>query len=70
MGPKTVQHTFEQMCPLWYARGSLAFIQGDYDRAEQLMQDASSIPASRATLDEIARIRANKQQKVTKIELK
>lgn len=43
-----------------YARGSLAFLMEDYDKAEQLMNEAlPSIPEAQSTLDEIAHIRAN-----------
>lgn len=53
-----------------YARGALAFLKGDYDKAEQLMKQASAIPASRSTLDEIAKIRAHTKRTVTKMTLK
>ena len=43
-----------------YARGSLAFLMEDYDKAERLMNEAlPSIPEAQSTLDEIAHIRAN-----------
>lgn len=43
-----------------YARGSLAFLMEDYDKAEQLMNEAlPSIPEAQSTLDEITHIRAN-----------
>ncbi len=53
-----------------YARGSLAFLKGEYDRAEQLMKEAlASIPEAQSTLDEIARIRANQVEKTTRLVL-
>ena len=42
-----------------YARGALAFLQGDYDTAERLMKEAESIAASQSTIDEIKRIRSS-----------
>lgn len=53
-----------------YARGALAFLQGDYDTAEKLMKEASAIPASKSTLNEINRIRAHAKQKSTSVSLK
>lgn len=51
-----------------YARGSLAFLQGNYDLAEQLMKEAlPSIPATQSTLDEIALIHSKKQEKTTEV---
>jgi tetratricopeptide (TPR) repeat protein len=44
-----------------YARGSLAFLLGRYDEAEALMKEVPMIPASRSTLEEIAKIRAAKE---------
>ena len=53
-----------------YARGSLAFKTGDYDKAEQLMKEAlPSIPAAQSTLDEIARLRANDKEKIVGVVL-
>ncbi|MDE6248848.1 MAG: hypothetical protein K2M29_03965 [Paramuribaculum sp.] len=48
-----------------YARGALAFLQGDYDTAERLMRQASSIEASQSTLDEIDRIRNHNSNHIT-----
>ena len=48
-----------------YARGALAFLQGDYDTAERLMRQASSIEASKSTLDEIDRIRNHNSNHIT-----
>lgn len=45
-----------------YARASLAFILGDYDRAERLMKEASAIEESQSTLNEIDRIRSHSNQ--------
>lgn len=51
-----------------YARGSLAFLQGNYDLAERLMTEAlSSIPAAQSTLDEISLIRSKKQERTTEM---
>lgn len=52
-----------------YARGALAFLKEEYDKAEQLMKEASSIPASKSTLNEIAKIRSHKKEKITKLTL-
>lgn len=45
-----------------YARASLAFLLGDYDKAEQLMKEASDIEESQSTLNEIDRIRSHSNQ--------
>lgn len=52
-----------------YARGSLAFSQGNYDKAEQFMKELPDMKAARDVLDEIARIRDNNIEKVTRITL-
>lgn len=53
-----------------YARGSLAFKTGDYDKAEQLMKEAlPSIPAAQSALDEIARMRNNTREKIVGVVL-
>ena len=52
-----------------YARGSLAFSQGQYDKSESLMRQLPDMKAARDVLDEIARIRAHSQEKVSRISL-
>lgn len=53
-----------------YARGSLAFLRGDYNAAERLMKEAlPSIPQAQSTLNEIKRIRAHSNQKSTSLKL-
>lgn len=53
-----------------YARGALAFMKGDYEKAEQLMRQVPSIPQSKATIEEINRIKENKIEKNNNIILK
>lgn len=52
-----------------YARGSLAFSKGDYDKAEEFMKQLPDMNAARDVLDEIARIRENQVEEVTHISL-
>lgn len=52
-----------------YARGALAFLRGDYDAAEKLMKEASAIPASQSTINEINRIRNHTKQKTSTLTL-
>ncbi len=51
-----------------YARGSLAFLKGDYDTAEKLMKQVTTIPATQSTLEAIDRLR-NQKEKTTRVTL-
>lgn len=52
-----------------YARGSLAFSTGEYDRALELMERLPHVPAAREVIGEIARIRSHTAPAETHIEL-
>lgn len=53
-----------------YARGALAFAQGDYDRAESLLRPISSLPKASNLIRDIEAIRIRATQKYRRIDLK